>query len=87
MAQANGQLVASGTPITLGVDATGSITAHVSESWLRLICYCAMYLPYGEIKVKIIAGKPTEMLDQRRGIRFDRPETLPKDLLSIAEGL
>ena len=49
----------------------------VTEAWLRLIRFCIMELPHGEIRVRIINGEPATLIDYRRNIRFDKPGTIP----------
>ena len=51
---------------------------ELSSSWLRLIEYCKTELPYGELKVRIVHGEPTVLLEARRAVRFDKVETVPK---------
>ncbi len=48
------------------------LNIRVSMSWLNLITFCQGSLPYGDISVKIVNGQPTELLDKKEKIRFDR---------------
>ena len=50
----------------------------IPASWLRLIQYCQTELPHGELKVRIVNGEPTALLEAHRAIRFDKSETIPK---------
>ena len=58
----------------------------VSESWLRLIRWCLLECPHGEIKVKIVNGEPTTLLESRRNIRFDKPLTISPKIDFVGDG-
>ncbi len=45
---------------------------RVSKAWLNFIVYCQSTFPHGEISIKIVNGQPTEMIDKKEKIRFDR---------------
>lgn len=51
---------------------------RVTDAWLRLIQFCATRLPYGEVKVKIQDGSPTDLLEAKASIRFDKPYPVPE---------
>ena len=55
------------------------IEIRVSESWIRLIRFCQVELPHGDLKVRIVNGQPTELLEAKRKVRFDKEETIPTD--------
>lgn len=44
----------------------------VSDSWLRFILFCQSEFTEGVISVKIAAGQPTELVEAKRKIRFDK---------------
>ena len=48
----------------------------LTDSWKRLILYCHHVLPHGEITLRIVNGEPTELLGEKKKIRFDK-ERLP----------
>ena len=50
----------------------------ISDAWIRFIKYCQQRLPYGDIKVRIVNGEPTDLLEEKEKIRFDRETTIPK---------
>ena len=50
---------------------------RITHTWANFILYCRRYLKYGEIRVRIVNGEPTEPLDEKAKRRFDKPETLP----------
>lgn len=50
---------------------------RISESWVNLIHWCQTSFPHGDIKIKIVNGLPTELLEQHAKIRFDKQNTMP----------
>ena len=50
---------------------------QVTEAWSNFIQYCRTKMPYGDIKVRIVNGEPTERLEEKSRVRFDRPYTIP----------
>ena len=50
---------------------------RVSESWVRLVRYCQVNFPNGELKIRIVNAQPTELLEQKAKIRFDKEEIIP----------
>ena len=55
------------------------IEIRVSESWIRLIRFCQVELPHGDLKVRIVNAQPTELLEAKRKVRFDREQTIPNN--------
>lgn len=51
----------------------------VTAAWLRLIDFVRLELPHGELKVRIVNCEPTELIEAKRKVRFDKPQTLPTD--------
>ena len=49
------------------------IVVKVTEPWKRFIVFCQHEFPEGEVRVRIVAGQPCELLEAKRKIRFDRP--------------
>ena len=56
------------------------IEVRVHESWINLVQYCRDQLPYGDIKLRIVNGQPTELLEQKAKIRFDKQPSIPNNL-------
>lgn len=52
-------------------------TIKVSEAWLNLIHFCMTEIPHGDLKIRIVNSQPTELLEVKRKVRFDKPATLP----------
>jgi len=44
----------------------------VSPSWIRFIRFCKTKVPNGDIKIKIVNGEPTRLLEKKEDIRFDK---------------
>ena len=51
---------------------------NINYAWANFIQYCRLKIPYGQIKVQIVNGFPTRMLDEKPDVRFDKPNSLPK---------
>ena len=43
-----------------------------SDSWMRLMLFCQSEFTEGELRIKIAAGQPTELVEAKRRIRFDK---------------
>lgn len=52
-------------------------TKEVPEAWMNLIKYCQTILPHGEIQVRIVNGLPTDLVGEKKRIRFDKDMTVP----------
>lgn len=52
---------------------------QVSKNWLRLIRYCQVELPHGEIKIRIVNGQPTDLIEEKRKRRFDREQNFDEE--------
>ena len=50
---------------------------RISESWINLIAYCQEKFPYGDITIRIASAQPTELLDEKPKVRFDKRYTIP----------
>ena len=50
---------------------------RVHESWINLVSWCQNQMPFGDIKIRIVNGQPTELLEQRAKIRFDKNVSIP----------
>ena len=53
------------------------IEVRIPESWINVIRYCQEQLPFGDIRIRIVNGAPTELLESCPRVRFDRPTTIP----------
>ena len=53
------------------------VEVRVHESWINLVVYCRDQMPFGDIKIKIVDGRPTTLLEQRPSIRFDKVQSVP----------
>jgi hypothetical protein len=58
------------------------LQVRVNESWVRLVRWCQVSFPHGDLKIRIVNAQPTELLEERRRIRFDKEDTLSSDLVS-----
>ena len=52
---------------------------RVHESWINLVRWCQEQMPFGDIKVRIVNGQPTELLEKIPRVRFDKQTTIPKE--------
>ena len=52
----------------------------VTPAWIRLVRYCHSTMPHGDLKVKIVNGEPTKLLETKPDYRFDKPGMLPNEL-------
>jgi len=54
---------------------------RVSKSWIRLIRWCQVNLPYGQVCVKIKNSEPGDLVEEHtsRSVRFDKEETIPTE--------
>ena len=53
------------------------IEIRIPESWINVIRYCQEQLPFGDIRIRIVNGAPTELLESHPRVRFDRSATIP----------
>ena len=56
------------------------LEVRVHESWINLVQYCRDQIPFGDIKIRIVNGQPTELLEQKAKIRFDKQSSIPTNL-------
>ena len=49
---------------------------RVPVSWIRLVRYCQTEFPNGDLKIRIVNSQPTELLEEKKKVRFDK-ETIP----------
>lgn len=49
----------------------------ISTAWANLMLYARTEIRHGQIKIKIVNGQPTELLEEKKNVRFDKPDTLP----------
>lgn len=54
------------------------VSVEVSPPWVELIKFCDSEFPNGELKVKIVNSLPTDLLEAKRKIRFDKPNSIPQ---------
>lgn len=52
------------------------LEVRVNESWVRLVRFCQTQLTHGTIKIRIVHAQPTELIEAKRSIRFDKEETV-----------
>jgi len=50
---------------------------RVTPAWVRLVRFCQTEFPNGDLKIRIVNCQPTELLERREKIRFDKEMTLP----------
>ncbi len=53
---------------------------RISQSWINLISYCQEKFPYGDLTVRIVNAQPTDLLESRPRVRFDKVSTIPNIL-------
>ena len=53
------------------------IEVRIHESWINLVRYCQEQIPFGDIKIRIVNGQPTELLESRPRVRFDKLPSIP----------
>ena len=54
-----------------------SLDCRVHEYWINLIQWCQNYFVKGSIEFRLINAQPTDLLDVKQDMRFDRPDTIP----------
>ena len=54
---------------------------RITPSWIRLIRYCQVNLPNGQLCVKINNAEPGNLVSEhtKRAIRFDKEQDVPVD--------
>lgn len=55
---------------------------RISQSWVRLVRFCQVEFPHGDLKVRIVNGQPTELVEAKRKIRFDKEQSIPTSFIS-----
>ena len=53
------------------------IEIRIPESWINVVRYCQEQIPFGDIKIRIVNGAPTELLESKPKIRFDQELSIP----------
>ena len=56
------------------------IEIRIHESWINLVRYCQEQIPFGDIKIRIVNGQPTQLLEQKPTVRFDKRPTIPSEM-------
>ena len=51
---------------------------RITPAWIRLIRFCQTEFPNGDIKVRIVNCQPTELLERKEKIRFDKEQVIPQ---------
>ena len=61
----------------------------VSRSWIRLIRFCQVNVPHGQVCFKIANAEPADLVPEytKRKIRFDKEETIPIDFSGFSSEL
>lgn len=54
----------------------------ISPSWTRFIRFCREKIWYGDVCIRIVKANPTNLIDAKREVRFDRPISIPENLVS-----
>ena len=55
---------------------------RISPAWVRLIRYCQVNIPHGQICIKLVNAEPTDLVPEhtKRRVRFDKEESIPADI-------
>lgn len=53
------------------------LNVRVSKAWINLVHYCQTKFPYGDLTIRLVNAQPTELLDKKPKIRFDKELTIP----------
>lgn len=53
------------------------IEVNVSKSWIRLIRFCQTSFPFGDLTIRIVNAQPTELVEKKPKIRFDKEASIP----------
>ena len=53
------------------------LNIKISLAWVNLVHYCQTRIPFGDIRVRIVNANPTELLEEKPKIRFDKEPTIP----------
>ena len=59
------------------VTETEVVEMKVSKAWAKFMSFCQTEVPYGNVKIKLENGQPTDLLEAKRKVRFDKEATLP----------
>ena len=52
------------------------VEIRIHESWINLVRYCQDQIPFGDIKIRIVNGQPTELLEAKAKVRFDKQPSI-----------
>ena len=53
------------------------LDVRITEPWVNLINWCQTNAPYADIEVRLVNGQPTELIQCKPKIRFDKQKSLP----------
>ena len=53
------------------------LEVRIAPAWIRLVRFCQAEFPHGDLKIRIVNAQPTDLLEEKRKIRFDKETTLP----------
>ena len=63
-----------------------NVEIRVTPAWINLIRFCITECPHGEISIRITNAEPTILINFRRSIRFDKPDTIPSKIDFSSDG-
>lgn len=58
----------------------------VSRSWIRFIIFCRTEAPHSELRFKVVNGEPTNLLECKKNIRFDKEDSIPINFGNMGNG-
>ena len=61
----------------MSVKPVTEVEVRISPSWVNFINWCKVTCPFADISVRIVAGQPTDLLDAKQKIRFDKDTSIP----------
>jgi hypothetical protein len=53
------------------------IEVSVSKSWIRLIRWTQVNMPFGELTIRIVNAGPTDLISHKAKVRFDKEQSIP----------
>lgn len=51
----------------------------ISDAWGRFVLFCKREAPYADVKIRLVGGEPTELLEVKKKVRFDKEPTIPSE--------
>ena len=50
---------------------------RITPAWIRFIRFCQVSFPHGDVTIRVVNAQPTDLLEKKPKIRFDKETTIP----------